>query len=465
MPSRSKKQQRFFQLVKAVQDGKVKRKDVTKGVRDAAGSMSKRQVSDFADHLSRRRKRVNDGIMCFDDFVASALCETHINNQYNGDIKNMTHIKRINEFINESNMPKMNGIDASTQAYFNRHNDIVRGVFRMTGVITDYAKYGNSTPVTNTKFNYLALVYSSELYWIYPIGVNGLVRDEDDNVIYIRIDEFCELVVSEKIVIRTEPSKRKLAELIDYYFGIQKNEWHRNKIKDTDILDYLNPSSDAYASNGRIKISTDVLELILTVKNACGETELANRQGNIGMVSNLDYMRVSDVKKLGDYFGMKFTATDRMVDDAANFMSHCGIRCTRTANSKYEIVKTKTNEPVYGYGVLNQVYDILMRALDFDISNMDDLYVINHKDAQTGKCTRNGYLDVAIDYLKTLIGIEVKDDYNSYGGRTYYKIIFDAKDEGVYRKWLEAFNFDSMNFDTERFGKQMSVIIRYKDFK
>ena len=87
MPSRSKKQQRFFQLVKAVQDGKVKRKDVTKGVRDAAGSMSKRQVSDFADHLSRRRKRVNDSIMCFDDFVASALCETLF-----------THIKKLNDF-------------------------------------------------------------------------------------------------------------------------------------------------------------------------------------------------------------------------------------------------------------------------------------------------------------------------------------------------------------------------------
>lgn len=77
MPSTSKKQQRFFQLVKAVKDGKVKRKDVTKGVKDAADSMTGKQISDFADHLSkrRRRKRTTEGIMTFDDFVSSGLCE------------------------------------------------------------------------------------------------------------------------------------------------------------------------------------------------------------------------------------------------------------------------------------------------------------------------------------------------------------------------------------------------------
>lgn len=77
MPSTSKKQQRFFQLVKAVKDGKVKRKDVTKGVKDAADSMTGKQISDFADHLSKRRRRkgTTEGIMTFDDFVSSGLCE------------------------------------------------------------------------------------------------------------------------------------------------------------------------------------------------------------------------------------------------------------------------------------------------------------------------------------------------------------------------------------------------------
>lgn len=56
MPSVSKKQQRFFQLVKAVQNGKVKKKDVSKSVKDAAKSMTKKQVSDFADHRSTKRR-------------------------------------------------------------------------------------------------------------------------------------------------------------------------------------------------------------------------------------------------------------------------------------------------------------------------------------------------------------------------------------------------------------------------
>lgn len=56
MPSVSKKQQKFFQLVKAVQNGKVKKKDVTKSVKDAANSMTKKQVSDFADYRSTKRK-------------------------------------------------------------------------------------------------------------------------------------------------------------------------------------------------------------------------------------------------------------------------------------------------------------------------------------------------------------------------------------------------------------------------
>ena len=54
MPSVSKKQQRFFQLVKAVQNGKVKKKDVSKSIKDAAKSMTKKQVSDFADHRAKK---------------------------------------------------------------------------------------------------------------------------------------------------------------------------------------------------------------------------------------------------------------------------------------------------------------------------------------------------------------------------------------------------------------------------
>lgn len=52
MPSVSKKQQNFFRLVKAVKVGKVKKKDVDKSVRKAAKSMTKKEISDFADHIS-----------------------------------------------------------------------------------------------------------------------------------------------------------------------------------------------------------------------------------------------------------------------------------------------------------------------------------------------------------------------------------------------------------------------------
>lgn len=71
MPSVSKKQQRFFQLVKAVQNGKVKKKDVSKSVKDAAKSMTKKQVSDFADHRStkRRVKKISEMFPDTDDFM------------------------------------------------------------------------------------------------------------------------------------------------------------------------------------------------------------------------------------------------------------------------------------------------------------------------------------------------------------------------------------------------------------
>ncbi len=70
MPSKSKKQQNFFRLVKAVQNGDVKKKDVSKSVVDAAKGMTKKQVSDFADHLSTKKKKKANGsyIMSFEEF-------------------------------------------------------------------------------------------------------------------------------------------------------------------------------------------------------------------------------------------------------------------------------------------------------------------------------------------------------------------------------------------------------------
>lgn len=46
--STSKKQQKFFGAVKAYQDGEVSDDEVSKKVKDAANSMSKKDVSDFA---------------------------------------------------------------------------------------------------------------------------------------------------------------------------------------------------------------------------------------------------------------------------------------------------------------------------------------------------------------------------------------------------------------------------------
>lgn len=57
MPSVSKKQQNFFKLVRAVQNGDVKKKEVGQSVRDAANGMTKKQVSDFADYLKKKKKR------------------------------------------------------------------------------------------------------------------------------------------------------------------------------------------------------------------------------------------------------------------------------------------------------------------------------------------------------------------------------------------------------------------------
>lgn len=56
MPSVSKKQQNFFRLVKAYKDGKIKGKKVSQSVKDAANGMTKKQISDFADHRKRKYK-------------------------------------------------------------------------------------------------------------------------------------------------------------------------------------------------------------------------------------------------------------------------------------------------------------------------------------------------------------------------------------------------------------------------
>lgn len=50
MPSVSRKQQNFFRLVKAYKNGKIKKKDVSQSIVDAANGMTKKQISHFADH-------------------------------------------------------------------------------------------------------------------------------------------------------------------------------------------------------------------------------------------------------------------------------------------------------------------------------------------------------------------------------------------------------------------------------
>lgn len=73
MPSKSKSQQRFFGLVRAYQKGDVKPGDVGKSVKDAAKSMTKKDVEDFAatkhkglpNHVkkNKRKKSKNENRM------------------------------------------------------------------------------------------------------------------------------------------------------------------------------------------------------------------------------------------------------------------------------------------------------------------------------------------------------------------------------------------------------------------
>ena len=47
MPSKSEKQQKFFQIVKAYKDKKLSAAEVSKNVEDAAKNMSKAQIEKF----------------------------------------------------------------------------------------------------------------------------------------------------------------------------------------------------------------------------------------------------------------------------------------------------------------------------------------------------------------------------------------------------------------------------------
>ena len=47
MPSKSEKQQKFFQIVKAYKDKKMSAADVSKDIKDASKNMSKSQIEKF----------------------------------------------------------------------------------------------------------------------------------------------------------------------------------------------------------------------------------------------------------------------------------------------------------------------------------------------------------------------------------------------------------------------------------
>jgi hypothetical protein len=77
MPAKSKAQQRFFGMVRAVQKGDLKPSKVGKKVRDAAKSMKKKDVKDFAStKTGKLPEKVNEGVIsrivreAIDDFFA-----------------------------------------------------------------------------------------------------------------------------------------------------------------------------------------------------------------------------------------------------------------------------------------------------------------------------------------------------------------------------------------------------------
>ena len=74
MPSKSKSQQRFFGMVRAYQNGDLDNKEVSKSVKKAAKTMSKKDVKDFAEtkhkglpnHVKKHKnKKINENMRIF----------------------------------------------------------------------------------------------------------------------------------------------------------------------------------------------------------------------------------------------------------------------------------------------------------------------------------------------------------------------------------------------------------------
>ena len=68
MPAKSRSQQKFFGIVDAYKKGELKADDVSKEVKDAADSMTKKEIKKFAstklkglpDHVKKDKKRTNE---------------------------------------------------------------------------------------------------------------------------------------------------------------------------------------------------------------------------------------------------------------------------------------------------------------------------------------------------------------------------------------------------------------------
>ena len=365
-------------------------------------------------------------------------------------------ILKSNEFINESKNTEL-------IEYLNKRKETLDKVFKVTGTILNYSVYNEMKPF-NTGFNELALgksYYEHRLFYtVYPLNNGKLIYDERGYPCDYRFDIFCKLVVSKDISIK---SKKKLIDMVNYYLSVQDNKYYRDDVKDTDILDFLKPSADTYKRKGAIKISTDILDLIINVKTSCGITKSKNEKGEFGMVSPLDYMRGYEIRKLGEYFGLSLSKYSSVEgNEGANFMSECGVYC-RKVGANYEIVKD--GKARYGVKIQNEVYNILKKAQSFDLTNISNLYITNHKDTQSGKFIRKGYLSTAIKYLGMLIELKERDNYNSYSGRTFVELTFNKKDMSVYNEWIDVFNFDSTKFYMEKQGQNCVVTIKFKDFE
>lgn len=125
MPSKSDKQQRFFKWVQAVQNGSAKKKDAPKSVIDAAKNMTKKQVSDFADHVvKKKKKKVNEMYVLSYDAFNEKLKATSIDLS---DIKNIsvgpTEIK-----IDDTNFENLSHEQQLTKLASNRYNSTLKRI-------------------------------------------------------------------------------------------------------------------------------------------------------------------------------------------------------------------------------------------------------------------------------------------------------------------------------------------------